>query len=757
MSQIERWSCDPVGATWVVALIAAALVVLLFVGPARDRTTLRRRQTLTAIRLLVVLLALFALLRPTIVRTTTRKQAATLVVLADRSRSMLVEDEVGGKSRWQALETTIADAQAALADLAADIELKIFTFDDALHPLEWVDGRLDLGGPPDGQQSAYGWAIDEVLKLEAGKRLVGVVVLGDGAQRTDDAHGLDLQIAARRLRDLGAPAYAVPFGQARGPGQLPDFALDDLLTSEQVFVKNQLPITGTARFVGMENQTVAVRLRVETSSGKDEVVSTTPLVAQQDGEQVKFDLEYVPELPGEIKITIEADPQRNEQVVTNNQISTFVTVLKGGLNVLYLDGALVSEQKFLRWSLEGSPDIKLDLLHFRGDKTETRPKELDEAFEPGAYDVYIIGDLDADAFKPEQLENLAAAIDGGAGFIMLGGLHSFGPGGYGRTPLADVLPIEIGRLERQNFGEAIRDDLHLPGRVRMRPTRDGAAQYLMLLAGRGQDNQAAWAQLPALEGANRFAGVKQGGRTLVLAETEQKQPLLVAGEWGNGRVLAFAGDSTWHWWMEGHEEAHKRFWRQVVLWLARKDQSNEGNVWIRFEKRRYRSGSKVEFTLGANSPQGEPLADASFEAEIELPGGKPTAVRLRRMAGEVRGAFGDTAEPGDYTLRVTARSDTEPLGETRGRFLVYNEDLELERPVADRTALENLTRTASGEAHVLQPERLTALLAELKEATRRLEVETQIKETLWDKWALFLPFVGLLVVEWVLRKKWGLV
>jgi hypothetical protein len=757
MPQIERWTCDPVGATWLVALIALALVLLLFVGPARDKTTRRRRQVLTSIRLLVVVLALFALLRPTIVRTTTRKQAATLVLLVDRSRSMLVGDEVGGKSRWQVLETALADAQPALADLAQDVEVKIYGFDETLHPIELANGKIDLGGPPDGKQSAYGWAIDEVLKLEAGKRLVGLVVLGDGAQRTDDEHALDLQIAARRMRDLGAPAYAVPLGQARGPGQLPDFALDELLTNEQVFVKNQLPIDIVAHFIGMENQTVPVQVVVETSPGEEKVVSTTPLVGRPDGEQVRFESHYVPEIAGEIKLTVKAAQQRNEQVITNNQISTFVTVLKGGLNVLYLDGALVSEQKFLRWSLEGSPDIQLDLFHFRGDKPETRPKELDEAFEPGKYDVYIIGDLDSAAFKPEQLAKLADTIEHGAGFIMLGGLHSFGPGGYGRTALADVLPIEIGRLERQNFGEKIRDDLHVSGRVRMLPTRDGASQYVMLLAPRGKDNRAAWAQLPPLDGANRFAGVKRQGRTLVLAESDQKQPLLVAGEWGDGRVLAMAGDSTWHWWMEGHEAAHQRFWRQVVLWLARKDQSAEGNVWIRFEKRRYRAGSKVEFTLGANSPQGEPLANATFDAEIELPGGGHAPARLRRQSGEVRGTWTDTIQPGDYTLRVTAKNGSEVLGTTQGRFLIYAEDLELERPVADRTALENLTRTASAEDHVLAPEQLPGLLAALKEATRQLEVATQVKETLWDTWPLFLAFVGLLIVEWVLRKKWGLV
>jgi len=48
----------------------------------------------------------------------------------------------------------------------------------------------------------------------------------------------------------------------------------------------------------------------------------------------------------------------------------------------------------------------------------------------------------------------------------------------------------------------------------------------------------------------------------------------------------------------------------------------------------------------------EPLADASFDAEIELPGGKPTAGRLRRQAGEVRGAFGDTTAPPTHSAII---------------------------------------------------------------------------------------------------------
>jgi uncharacterized membrane protein len=440
-------------------------------------------------------------------------------------------------------------------------------------------------------------------------------------------------------------------------------------------------------------------------------------------------------------------------ITTNNEISTFVTVLKGGLNVLYLEGTLAGEQKFLRRSLDSSPDIKLDFTFIRGDKPETRPPDLAEKFEPGKYDVYIIGDLDSAAFKAGELDKLAQAIERGAGFMMVGGLHSFGAGGYGDTPLAAVLPIQFNRLERQNFGEKVREDLHVPGPLPIVPTPKGLNQYLMKLS--GGDNAGAWKALPPLVGANRFSGLKTTAN--ILAESPDKQPLLVATDYGNGRVLAFAGDSTWRWWMQGHEAEHKRFWRQVILWLSRKDDTSEGSVWIKLTQRRFGPGSRVEFTVGADTAQGQPIADAQFEAHVIPPAGERVDVRLRREGtnAALSGTFIDTQGVGDYTIVVEATRNGEAIGNARARFLVFEQDLELSNPAADVGALESLAAMTSGKT--VAPEQLPKLLDEIKEGTKELEVETQSKDTLWDNWGFLLCFVGLLVVEWFLRKKWGLV
>lgn len=753
-SSIVRFSVTPVVGWWLVAALLLLLTGLLFVGPTPDRARRSRRAVLFVLRLLVILLVAFAMLRPTLVWTKTTKQAATLVVLADRSRSMLVTDMVGKKSRWQAVGESLNESLPRFDSLGSDLDIQFYEIDSEAHAIEYSPGKLDLAAMPDGQQTAIGSALEQVLKAQAGKRLAGVILLSDGAQRAYAPHDLPPQIPVRRMADLGYPLYAVPFGQGRGPGQTRDIALEQLSVPATVFVKNEFPVVVTLREEGMEGKTVPLEIEAETSPGKMENVATTQVTSRQDGERLSVEQHYTPVVPGEIKITAKVPPQPGELLTTNNEISTFVSVIKGGLNVLYLEGTLTGEQKFLRRSLDSSPDIHLDFLYVRADKPETHPTDLAERLQPGKYDVYIIGDLDSTAFKPEELNMLTTAIERGAGFMMLGGLHSFGPGGYGHTPLAEVLPIEFNRLERQNFGEKVREDLHVPGPLKMIPTPTGLRQYLMKLT--SGDNEAAWRQLPSLTGANRFSGLKP--TATLLAESPNKQPLLVATEHGAGRVLAFAGDSTWRWWMQGHEAEHKRFWRQVILWLARKDQSDEGAVWIELAQRRYAPGSRVEFTAGAKTAQGEPITDAQFEAKVQLPGGKPADLRLRRDSSDearMSGAFLDTQVAGDYTIVVEASRQGQSIGTARARFLVFEQDLELNNPAADVGALEGLAAMTSGKT--VPPEQLPRLLDEIKAGTKDLEVETQSKDTLWDNWKFFLCFTCLLILEWFLRKKWGLV
>jgi len=313
----------------------------------------------------------------------------------------------------------------------------------------------------------------------------------------------------------------------------------------------------------------------------------------------------------------------------------------------------------------------------------------------------------------------------------------------------------MNRFERQALDDEISEDLHVPGPLKMTPTQIGRLHFTLMLAGDPRESLAVWGQLPPLDGANRFRVEALKPSALVLAEAGPGQPLLVAHDYGNGRVMAFAGDTTWHWWMHGQEPAHKRFWRQIVLWLARKDESLEGNVWIKLRQRRFNPGQRVEFTVGAQSPSGGPVEDADYRTEIVLPDGTQEPLDVVPSQEEMTGSFRTTRAAGDYTIQVTASKDGQPLGSAKSRFLVFEQDLELDNAAADAAVLESLAAMTGGRS--LVPEELSRLIEHMTEDTDSLEVRTETKKPLWDTWGFFLLLVGLLAAEWYLRKRWGLV
>jgi uncharacterized membrane protein len=753
---MSQWYFNPVGGYWLVSAVALALVLLLtLLGLPRHKLTPRQRGILVALRLAVIALAMMAMLRPALVHTTTKHQSATLVLLVDQSRSMAVADAVGGKTRWQVLRSAIDEARSTLQKIGEDFEIKAYAFDADVHPLDVSAGQFDLEETPTGEQTAIGASLEDVLRREAGKRLAGVILLSDGAQRAYAPRDIAPQGPARRLADLGYPLYTFPFGQSRGLGQARDVALKDLSVNQTVYVKNQLDVHATLRIEGFGGQAVGVQLLFENAAGKMEPVDGREFKAGQEGETIPIELHTIPQIPGEYKLTLRAQTQPGELVTTNNEMSTFVTVLKGGVNVLVLEGSLRVDSNFLLRSLDASQDIKVDFVRLDQRDPKQRPVDLEQAFRPGKYDVYVLGDVDSSFFTPEELQLLATAVKQGAGLAMLGGFHTFGPGGYQDTPLAEVLPVTMDRNERQRPGDTTRGDVQLPGPVKMRPAKPlGERHYLMAL-GEAAERDKVWSQLPPLEGANRFGPLKPAAQ--LLAETPDGKPLLVVQEAG-GRVMAFAGDTTWHWWMEGFEAQHKRFWRQVVLWLARKDETADGNVWIRLAQRRYGPRGRVEFTAGARSPQGEALLNARFAADVVLPDGSKKKLNLVQQQDHMVGVFSDTQTAGDYAIIVTAEDQGATVGTARSRFLVYEQDLELDNAVADPSLLASLsamTKEVGGQS--LAPQELPDLFRRIQEKPLELEVESLVKQTPWDTWPFFIAFIGLISCEWYLRKKWGLV
>jgi Ca-activated chloride channel homolog len=101
----------------------------------------------------------------------------------------------------------------------------------------------------------------------------------------------------------------------------------------------------------------------------------------------------------------------------------------------------------------GQPDRVSSTLRARGLQADSvdpsgLPEELGEWL---GYQSVVLDNVSSTDLSTDQLEAIPALVrEAGLGLVMLGGPDSFAAGGYGRTPLAEALPVDL-RVQRRRL------------------------------------------------------------------------------------------------------------------------------------------------------------------------------------------------------------------------------------------------------------------------------------------------------------------
>ena len=162
---------------------------------------------------------------------------------------MQLPDTAGGQSRWEAQIATLRRLAPLLGELERSgrrgARLRLATARSGL-----AERRLSCRRPRTGRRPISEPACIRPSQQTAGRRLVGVILMGDGTQT---AYQPEVEIfdAARELGNRGYPLYTVTFGPAGDAAQSRDVAMENLPEQYTVFVKNELAVRGLVRVRGL--------------------------------------------------------------------------------------------------------------------------------------------------------------------------------------------------------------------------------------------------------------------------------------------------------------------------------------------------------------------------------------------------------------------------------------------------------------------------------------------------------------------------
>lgn len=775
--------------------VGLALLGLLMLARRAARSPDARSLALLVLRASALAVLVVILLDP--VRTTETRipgERPTAVFLVDGSRSMGLERP---SSRLDRVIREIGRAEASISsDRLPGIER--YRFGRALsavspgEPLKAVDDESRLLDALERLPSRFGATPP-----------FGVFVFSDG--RSSEASGFE--DVAEGYRKLGVPIHVLPVGDASISG---DVSIRDLVFPRDAPKGSKIAVKVVVGSRGFAGRRAEVAIRPATGSDV-RPLATLPLTLVEGDQPTELVIEAD---RAHSPLLAEVYPLPGESVAENNSIPFQVAARNNKIRVIYMEGSADPEYAFIRDALVENPDIEcvamsLDAqmsaqqrLHRVDDPSKGYPTTREELL---GYDVIICSDIARSAFTPEQIAwTVELVAKRGGGFAMIGGHTSFGSGGWDKTAWDGMIPIDMSGdgpgnyspfydgtfkvvvppgLETHPIWRIVDDPIknreildrmppfygtNLTDRLKPAATLLGLSDHPLT----GMVYQQAQRYVPEKKGKSR-------------PQARSGTPIFSAQPYGRGRSFAMSTDSTIAWgssfettWGEGDNRYFRKFWRNVVTWLAENSSSSSKNLEIATDKIIYRPGQPLIVTAKAFDEKLDPTDRYRLVARLvrgDAPGSAPNAnapelpplVPDSPLAGRpqtrdfaasltippaesIRGANGPHLHPA--TVEVIAMDGERSVSRASLDVQILDDSEEFHDPRPDPARLATLAGRSGGKV-LKSSEDLADLLQTSTEGVDRV---VTTREPLWDTPALMGLVFGLLVVEWSLRRWKGL-
>ncbi len=707
----------------VLVLVFAASIFFIVRSYLRHRRELNSQWiiALIVLRTLAVIVLFLSILKPVIGGMAGREQLGRVAVFIDNSRSMEVEDAVGARSRLDIAKWYLFGKGRMKKRLSRHFLLEEYIFGENVSKPGNGRGRF----PETSDSTSIANVVAYINELRRNRNLLAAVVLTDGRNNV----GNDEDVFRQRI---SAPVFTVGIGKKeRTEQERVDLGVRNVLSKKVIQKKTKSPVNFTLSKVNISGREIRVTVTDEENALAGEKMIKLP---EGNGEY-SFSMEIVPDEKGIHRYKLSVPLIASESITANNSRYFTVNVIDPELNVLYFEGRPRYELKFIRRTLEESPNVHLysivrtreDYYYVQGSTPEI---ELEKGF-PKTYEelkqfsVLLLGTGGTSALTKTELANIVRYVEDGKGLILLG---SEDLASFAGTELEKLIPL---RLARGRTPDSF--NLELTSEGKRHPILAGCEEKFTA------DPRLAELSGRVLTGTRKFG-------TTVLAEGNEA-PVIAVQNYGKGRVMLITADNTWQWYMRcrklGHSSLYAKFWLQSIQWIAGFESvEKEKHFPIVFytEKDYYNVAEEIKFELQTT----EDIKD--IDVYLKRDDQDMAEVKLE-PAGEDGGRYSSSItlnEMSDYEIEVSYQ------GEKRSVRVVVGERLKeiLETRLNDEL-LKRIAYSSGGKYFDISAR--SGLIDAMRAlVVKRREVEEELG--IWDTPWPFVVFVLLVGTEWFLRR-----
>ena len=345
-------------------------------------------------------------------------RAGTVVVVADRSQSMPPDSEAKQKEAIDLIQGAMGN----------NVNLAVLSFgrDAAIEQSPQSGKFAGFVNEVHGDASDLNGAIEKAMALIPRGAPGKLLMLSDGRWTGKDPSGVAAQAAARNI----ALDYRPMQRNSTNDVAISHIDAPEVVTPGESFmlaVWVRAPVPSEVSFELLRgNQRLAVGTR-QVPSGLSRLVFRDKAIR-----------------PGTHQYTVRITGTEADPVPENNSAKILVGI-EGPRPILHITTA--ADSGLARLLQVGGLDVKTaspSAYHW----------SLDEL---SGYSAVLVENVLADEIGLHGMENLAVWVkETGAGFMMTGGKHAYGPGGYFRSPLEPIMPVSMElRQEHRKLALAI--------------------------------------------------------------------------------------------------------------------------------------------------------------------------------------------------------------------------------------------------------------------------------------------------------------
>jgi hypothetical protein len=749
---------------WGWFLLIVGCIALTWWSYRRLRGASSGRFALGAVRTALLLLLAVLIAGPALRIAHETIEEDWVVVLTDRSRSMAIRDgepSANGprSTRDEALQSALTASKTTWESIGRDRSLVWLGFTGGAFDLtsgtsESSDAVVDAMRGASGElgdRTMIDDALTQALQRAAARPIAGIVVMSDGRTTAPPSRA-----TIRRLQAAAAKVFVVPLGSTASAG---DLAVAKVEVPRRAFVRDEVPVRVEIERSGdMALPNAKVKL-VDVTTGATLAELPVPEFAPGSNTTAVTLLPRSDE-PGQRDWKIELDAGAADLVAENNVRTAQLEMVDRPLRVLYIDGYPRWEYRYIKNLLIRESTIESSILLLSADRDFAQEGNLPitrlprSAEEFAQFDLFIIGDVPAGFFTPEQLELMRDQVaQRGTGVLWVAGERAT-PKSWDGTALADLLPM------RPPFALATIDSpvnlvaTSTATALGLLKVGDGESWPVELADPKVGWSRLEWAQAIPMEQLKPTAetlavGVPAEGST---GENARTWPLITTMKYGAGEIVYVATDEIWRWRYGRGERYTEQVWLPLVRMLGREALAGGGAAaTLRAVPARVQLGQSVRLELVIGDARLVDRGDAAIGAEIRGAGsgggeGTPSA-ELELLRTQRPGEFAATVTPdavGAYTVRVPSG----PASGAEVRFECERPDDETRRAAADHALLADLAKETGGA--VITPDQLASLPDLLPK--RSVVTEHATIEPLWDAPLSLILIILLATLEWLGRR-----